>query len=117
MASVRNAEVGFRAIGFCFCREAVARKRTADEMPYRTVSATLSRVCVFVGARTREGCAGQIVVKTLDRSDDWITKSDSLLSLRKRQDQRQKECGENAADQHKSDSPDSCQARRAARRH
>jgi hypothetical protein len=50
MASVRNAKAGFRTVGFGFCREAVVRKCTADEMPDRTVSAALSGVGVFVGA-------------------------------------------------------------------
>ena len=88
MASLRNAEVGFRTVGFGFCREAVTRKGTADEVPYRTVPAALSRVNVFVGASTRERRTGQIDVKTLDGSDDWITKRDPLFSLRKGQEER-----------------------------
>ena len=102
MTSIRNAEVGFRTVGFGFCREALARKGTADEVPHRTVSAALSRVGVFMGASTRERRAGQIVVKTLDGSDDWITERDPLLSLRKRQKQRQDERSENGGHQHES---------------
>jgi len=117
MASVRNAEAGFRTVGFGFCGESLARNGTANEMPYRTVSAALSRVGIFVGASTRERRTGQIVVKTLDGSDDWITKRDPLLSQRKRQKQRQDERSENTADQHESDSPGNYPARRAARRH
>ena len=105
MASVRNAESGFRTVGFGFCREAVARKRTADKVPYRTVSTALSRVGVFVGASTRERRTGQIEVITLDGSDDWITKRDPFLSLRKRQKQGQHECDENTAHQHQAYSP------------
>ena len=49
-------------------------------------------------------------VRGVLHGSDWITKGEPFLSLRKRQEHRQNECGENAAHQHQPYSLRSCPA-------